>query len=134
MKSSTNKKIETEAEYLKHASIYVGCSEIEKAILLLERARLTLPVTNRLINALGKLYLSVGKPVEAAECFQNVLNKSPKSDGELYEELPIAEDIRYLAEQSRQLREKEYSFETPEAQVSIKTERETLSLGIKKSA
>ena len=133
MPSSHEQDFHSEAEYLKQASLCVGLSQPENAIALLERARLHLHVTKRLLNALGKLYLAVGKPVQAAECFQSVLNRKPKVKTEMKEELPLAEDMQYLAEQSHQLIEKEYSFETPNESGKITSERKILSLGIKKS-
>lgn len=129
---SSNEDFTSEAEYLKRAAAYVGGSDIESAISLLERARLRVPITNRLINALGKLYLATGKPAKAAECFQSVLNIKPKFVTEVKDELPLIEDMDYLAEQSCQLSEQEYSFETPDVPKTIAPERKILSLGVKK--
>ena len=62
MPSSFERDLYSEAEYLKQASRYVGFSQHDDAIALLQSARQLVPVTNRLLNALGKLYLTVGKP------------------------------------------------------------------------
>jgi len=133
MPSSYERDLHSEAEYLKQASRYVGLSQPENAIVLLERARLHVPVTNRLLNALGKLYLTVGKPAQAVECFQSVLNRKPKVKTEMEKELPLAEDMQYMAEQSHQLLEKEYSFETPDEPKKTTSERKILSLVVKNS-
>ncbi len=132
MPTSNERDLNSEAEYLKQASLYVGRSQPENAIALLERARLQVPVTNRLINALGKLYLKIGKPAKAAECFQSVLNIKPKFETEVKDELPLIEDMDYLAEQSYQLSEQEYSFEIPDEPKTIAPERKILSLGDRK--
>lgn len=132
MPTSNERDLNSEAEYLKQASLYVGRSQLENAIALLERARLQVPVTNRLINALGKLYLTIGKPAKAAECFQSVLNIRPKFETEVKNELPLIEDLNYLEEQSHQLSEQEYSFETTDEPKTIAPERKTLSLGARK--
>lgn len=132
MPTSNEQDLHSEAEYLKQASLYVGRSQPENAIALLERARLQVPVTNRLINALGKLYLRIGKPAKAAECFQSVLNIKPKFEAEVKDELPLIEDMDYLAEQSYQLSEQEYSFENPDEPKTIALERKILFLGDRK--
>lgn len=132
MSTSNERELHSEAEYLKQASLYVGRSQPENAIALLERARLQVPVTNRLINALGKLYLKIGNPAKAVECFQSVLNIRPKFETEVENELPLIEDLDYLAEQSHQLSEQEYSFETPDEAKTIAPERKILSLGARK--
>lgn len=131
---SSNEDFTSEVEYLKCAAAYVGGSDIESAISLLERARLRVPITNRLLNALGKLYLSAGKAAQAAECFQSVLNRKPRFDSELNEGFPVAEDFEYLAEQSHQLSEREYSFEASDENIKVSPSRKILTFGVKKTS
>lgn len=133
MPPSYERDLHSETDYLKQASIYVGLSQLEDAIALLERARLRIPVTNRLINALGKLYLTVGKSAQAAECFKIVLNRKSKVETEVKGEFPLAEDMQYLEEQSHLLIEKEYSFESQDEPQKDNLRSKDISVRWKKS-
>lgn len=110
MSHSDPKEFKNEAECLRIASIYVGRARIDDAISLLEQARLFFPASKRLLNALGKLYLSAGMPAQAVECFQIILNRIPNSESGSSEELPTDEDVQYLTSQSHIQSEKEYEF------------------------
>jgi hypothetical protein len=111
----------SEDDYLRRASGLVGQSDIGAAIQALEKARLHLPVSNRLLSALGRLYLTAKKPHKAAACFQEVLGEDDSSVE------ATDDDFEYLDEQADSLTETEYVYDDSPA-TTERQQRPTLSL------
>lgn len=133
MSSHYKNKPKTEEEYLKLASLLLGRSDAGGAATILENARQEFPAASRILNALGKVYLTIGKPEKAAQCFQQVLNRAP-SNLDIVKDIPSSKDFEYLEQKEADLNEDEYTYLPADQDLSLGPQKTLTLSGEKRSS